>query len=202
MSRASSVDPGVATGPATDAAFPGDEEGPASTTTPVRELALRDGSRVRVGADDVTLLDPAGRVCLRWVDGHLEVSAPAGDVRFLAPSGRIVLEGAEGVELRSPGPIELRAERLRLLGRSIDVAAGVLRQRIDHVTTTARRWELRAGRLLEHARETTRVTEDLSRVEAGRMTTLARGLYQLVSRRTELTSEKDTSIDGERVLLG
>ena len=64
------------------------------------------------------------------------------------------------------------------------------------------RFELTAGRLVEKTRDTFREASDLVQTRAGRMRTLVARGYSLLSSRTALTSKRETSIDGSKILLG
>jgi hypothetical protein len=78
-----------------------------------------------------------------------------------------------------------------------------------HIATTAasiaqkvERYELRAMRIVETARDAFREVADLAQSRIGRVRMLVRDSYSLSAKRTALVSEKETSIDGRRVLLG
>ncbi|KYF76632.1 hypothetical protein BE11_41125 [Sorangium cellulosum] len=71
-----------------------------------------------------------------------------------------------------------------------------------HIAATAGRMEIQAERLIERARDAYREVDGLLQTRARRARSLIREAYQLVSERTSMVSKKETSIDGERVLLG
>jgi hypothetical protein len=62
--------------------------------------------------------------------------------------------------------------------------------------------EVRAERLIERAKDAYLEVDGLLQTRARRARSIIREAYQLVSERTSLVSKKETSIDGERVLLG
>jgi Protein of unknown function (DUF3540) len=201
------------------------------------ETALADGSVIRARDGGAEILDPAGRLVLRYENGAVEIAAPTGDLTLAAPSGKVIVRAAGDVEIEAARDVRQRA------GRSVEVLAGrgasASRLRVGaggtavetprlqvsavktevtsgeatitagRITTVASRltqqveiFELTATRLIEKTRDTFRDAADLSQTRVGRARTIVKNLYALYSGRTAMVSEKDTSIDGTKVLLG
>lgn len=157
------------------------------TEAGARALVLADGSSVREEGMGVAIRDAMGRVVVRYAQGRAEVCAPDGDLVLSAPRGRVRVEGAHGVELSAP-ELELRAGRLVTHARE--------------VLQSAERYEVAAGLVVERAREVLRDVAGLVETRMGRARTLVEGAFSLRARRTDVSSEEETSIDGSRVLLG
>ncbi|MFT3775521.1 MAG: DUF3540 domain-containing protein [Minicystis sp.] len=191
-------------------------EPPATTTIP-----LPDGGAVTVEGGAVAITDAAGRVVVRWADGAAEIVAPAGDLTLAAPAGKVVLRAAKDVEIaagpetKTPqirvGAVETRveAERLDVKADAASLAtaeATVVARRIATTATAivqhVERFELRATRLVEKTRDAFRDAEELAQTRVGRARTIVKEAYALYAKRTSLTSTEDTSIDGNKVLLG
>jgi Protein of unknown function (DUF3540) len=152
-------------------------------------IPVPGGGAVTVDGEGVSIIDPAGRVVVRYRDGQAEIAAPAGDLVLSAPAGRVSVRAAGDVSIEAEGSLVQRA------AGSIDVEGREIRQRADHMETTV-------GRLFERTRETFRETAGLLQTRAGRARTLVRELFSVTSGRTSMASTEETSIDGSRVLLG
>ena len=72
----------------------------------------------------------------------------------------------------------------------------------ERVSTSTGRWDLRAQRITERARDVFRDVESLLQTRAGTIRSIARAGMSLFANRTSIRSKKDTAVDGERVLLG
>jgi hypothetical protein len=144
-------------------------------------LALRDGARAQVRDGALELSDARGRLLFRYVDGHAEVFAPEGDVTLAAPNGKVVLRSGRDVEVEAAG--------------KVTIAAQTLAQRVET-------YELAAGRIYEKARDAFRDVSGLVQTRVGRARTLVSDVYALYSRRTVMVSKNETSVDGERILIG
>jgi hypothetical protein len=187
---------------------------------PVR-IALPDGGAVTVEEGAVTIADAAGRVLVRWQDGAAEILAPAGDLTLAAPAGKVVLRAAREVEIAagpeaaapqiSVGAVETKvtSARLAVASEQADVAVGDAAVVARRIATTAsaivqkvERYELLATRLVEKTRDAFRDATDLAQTRVGRARTIVKDAYALYTKRTSLTSTEDTSIDGNKVLLG
>ncbi|RLB64649.1 MAG: hypothetical protein DRI90_04090 [Deltaproteobacteria bacterium] len=146
-------------------------------------LALKDGGRAELCEDGaLEVRDDVGRLRVRYDGDSATIVADRGDLALEAPNGGVVMRARDDVVVEAGRDIEQRA-------------TGVLRQ-------AASRIDVRAEQLFEKTRDSVRETSALLLTRAGRVRTLVREGYSLLSRRTHIKSEKDTSIDGERVLLG
>lgn len=200
-----------------------------ATSSAAPALALADGSRASVEDGGLALRDAAGQLLLRYAEGHLHLAAPEGDLR-LSARGDIVLEGGADVRVHGPravslgaGPasapstqvtlqprsLQVETERVGLRARIADVAAGsvslvaaVLTTTAERITSNAEHHAVDARHWLTRAEDALHVVRDLVETRAGRARTLVEGTLDVHSRRTNMVSEAETSIDGERVLLG
>ncbi len=147
----------------------------------------------------------AGETCARIEDGALVLRAadgahilrhdPAAGVTHVSSERTVLsIESAERLELRAK---EVSVEAERLVKR-----VGALVTEAEQVATSVDRWELRANRITERARNVFRDVEALLQTRAGTVRTIARAGLSLFANRTSIRSKKDTAIDGERVLLG
>ncbi len=145
-------------------------------------LHTRDGrAEARLSEDgaglSVRYRDDQGqtRLVLQLVprDGLLELRVPAGDLRLCAERGSIAIEAAEQLQVRA---------------RHADWHVGS--------------WHLRASRIRERAETILFEAQGAVHTRAERVRTVARGMVQILSRKTSLRSRDDTLIDGRRVLLG
>jgi hypothetical protein len=157
---------------------------------------------------DLKLAAPHGRVILQ---AATDVSLEAGRDLTQHAARRLELgvnDGAQQLALE-PGRTHLRAGRLEIEAKDSRLATGTVTLMARSIATTAERmahdverYELRAGKLVEKARDTLREVTGLCELKLGRARTVVAGTFGLRTRRTVLESQDDTSIDGKRVLLG
>lgn len=189
------------------------------------KLVLGDGAEARVVDGALELRDKDGGLLVRYHDGAACISAARGDLELSAPNGRVRVHSALDVELDAGRDVvaradrrlelsakrrtsiegerlELRAERIHLASEAIETVAGHIATTAKRVAHNVERWELTAGRLVETSKTAFRDVSDLLQTRAGRARTLIESVYSLRSRRTVMKSEKDTSIDGRKILLG
>ena len=205
-------------------------------------LTLPDGARAElVGGERLELRDRAGRLLVRYADGHAEIAAPAGDLRLSAPQGRVTIDsaldvavragrdvrveatrcfeasaapsGASGaartqlrlepkrVGLESPS-LEVATQRARLATSRATVVAQSIATTAEHVVQKIGKYELVAERLIERTKDTFRDATDLVQMRAGRLRSLVKDVWSVSARRSVLCSKDETSIDGNKVLLG
>jgi len=145
-----------------------------------RSIAAAGGARATVEGETVAIHDAGGALVAAYdgATGELRIAAPR-DLRLAAPAGRVIVEGAS---------IAMKSGDLAVDASSASFAVG--------------QWELRAGRLVERVTDAFRSVDGLLETRAGRLRTLVASTLELMGKRTTITSEKDTRIDGERVLLG
>ncbi len=139
---------------------------------------------------------------------HARIDA-AGDLVLRAPNGKIVLEAGESIELRATeslrieaATVDATADAATLHVRDVSVIADTIRTTADEIATTVGRWELRARRIVERATDAVRSYQGLLHIGAGRVRTVVRENFAIAAKRTSITSQEDTVVDGKRVLLG
>ena len=156
---------------------------------------------------DVVVIDRG--VDAWYVLGALGVArrrhASGGDAQSFC-TGALVATFPEqgGVELRvREGDLTLSAAgRIVFRAGEVETSADVVRTTATEIVTQAGRIEVEAGRIIERAGDTYCHVEGLAELQAGRARTLIADAYQLVAKKTTVTSDEDTIIDGKRVLLG
>jgi hypothetical protein len=122
---------------------------------------------------------------------------------------RIALRAADGALLAvydaETGELELSAPqhlKLRAPGGRISHQAAVLEATAGEARWSVGSWELSAERTVERCRDALIHVEGILETRARRVRTLVDRTLELCARRTSVTSEEDTRIDGKRVLLG
>lgn len=173
--------------------------------------------------------DPASdRAVLHVPSGDLEVSVPQGALRMkardgveLATDGDVRLRGGRSVELeaaRAEGPaariamqpgelsligsvLTVAADRAELLASAIGVKAHLVESHIDRVRNVVKVLDLRAGRIVERAKDVYRETEGLSQTRAGRLRMVAQKTVQIVGEDALLKARDRMKIKGERIHL-
>jgi hypothetical protein len=170
-------------------------------------LRYRDGSAELIAPDgDLVLAAPAGKIVLESAT-DVELRA-ARDIRQV-PGRRATIEAADATLEVSPTGIRSKAPRFDVTAQRSRVAvgeasflAGHVATSAEHIVTEVQRYELTAERLVERSRDTFREVTGLLQEKAGRIRTFVKGVRALYTNRTVMVSKKDTSIDGEKVLLG
>lgn len=167
------------------------------------------------------------RAVLHVPEGDLELVVPAGALRVQARDG-VAIESPEEVALRgrsvrataSPGtPAEAS---LRLEPGEVSIVGSVLTAAADRAEVLAKRaglhahqvethakrarhavdvLEVRAGRIVERAKDVYREVERLSQTRAGRLKLVARTAAQLVGENTLLKARDRMKVKGERIHL-
>lgn len=169
-----------------------------------KTITTPHGARVTVEGDSVAIHSEAGALIASYdsATGELRLCAE-GDLRLSAPHGRAILEGAQGIEVGGGqgrltiqgGDAVIRSESTSIHADRVEVEARVSRWAVAE-------WDLRAERVVERAKNVFRHVDGLLETRAKRLRTLVATTLELRGRRTTVISEKDTRIDGERVLLG
>ena len=127
-------------------------------------LLLPDGARAEIEGGRLELRDAAGRLLVRYEDGHAEIAAPSGDLRLSAPEGRVVIESALDLALRSGRDVNIEVTR------RFEVATPAA---ADSDATT--RLTLDGKRAALHA-PSVEVTSKSARLATSRATLLARSI--------------------------
>jgi hypothetical protein len=131
-----------------------------------------------------------------------------GDLILSSPTGRIVLEAGTALHVRSAGEITVDAESIALSAKQCRADVGEATLFVDSIRRTVNQVVDHIGHLEMRARRVTRDVHDfVDRVRSrhtaiDRLRIVASDAIDLLSRRTTIVSEEDTTIDGKRVLLG
>ena len=164
-------------------------------------LALEDGTTAEVVDDAIELRDGRGRLMVRYADGHAEIHAPSGDLTLAAP-GRVVLRSGSDVKIDAARNLDVEAQSgevklgtAKLVARQVATSATTM---VHHVE----RYQLKAERVVEQAREAFRDVREVLQMRVGRMRTLVREDHTLHAKRNVMVSKEETKVDGERILLG
>lgn len=167
-------------------------------------------AEIAAPSGDLTLAAPRGRVVLRsGLDVEMEA---ARDVRSHA-GRKLVLDagtqkGAPRVELGPEGAtvkardVGVEAQNSRLVTGRATVLAHQIGTTAHQVALHVERYELTATRIVEKTRDVFRDASDLAQTRVGRLRTLVSGMFSVSARRSSITSQDETKIDGKKVLLG
>lgn len=165
---------------------------PAELSVPHYEAAPGDRVLAQRGEEGwfvIGVLGAARRRPLAHVLPGVTATFREGEgVELRATEGDLTLSAPGRVALRADAEIEARAPAIHVEATSMLVQAG--------------RHELCAARVVERAGDVYRHAEGLVETTADRARTLVTGEHDLCAGRTTLTSDADTVVDGERVLLG
>ena len=143
-------------------------------TFPIAERAIQtsSGATATVAGDTISL---------RGADGALVAT-------YDAATGALTLESSGEIQISA-------AKRVRIDTDVLSVNARVAEWAVGH-------WELNTERIVERTKDTFRTAERMLESRAGRARFIVDKLLELSGRRTAISSEEDTHIDGKRVLLG
>ncbi|MCZ7679654.1 MAG: DUF3540 domain-containing protein [Sandaracinaceae bacterium] len=161
-------------------------------------------------------------------DGDLEVSVPQGALRMkardgveIATDGDVRVAGGRSVSLEAaraegpasriamqPGELSLvgsvltaAADRAELLASKLGVRAHRVESHVDRVRNVVKVLDLRAGRIVERAKDVYRETEGLSQTRAGRLRMVAQKAVQIVGENALLKARDRMKVKGERIHL-
>lgn len=167
-----------------------------------------DGEAELVAAEgDLRLSAPHGGIVL---DAAVDVVLTAARDVVQRPKRASVIEtgGATALSVDrrrvavETDALEVSTRTSRLATADATVMARQITTHAERLAMRVERYELSAGRLVERSRDTFREVVGLLQTKAGRTRTLVSGVASLFSERTVMVSKRDTSIDGEKVLLG
>lgn len=157
------------------------------------ELVVPDGA-LRLRARDGVSIDTDGDLALRA--GR---SAVLEAVRGDGPSARIAMQPGELTLVGSV--LTAAADRAELLASRIGVKAHQLESHVDRVRTVASVLDVRAGRIVERAKDVYREVERLSQTRAGRLKMVAKATLHLVGENTLVKARDRMKVKGERIHL-
>jgi hypothetical protein len=189
-----------------------------------REITAEDGTTAAIEEDGaLRLRDREGALIFEHLPGKSVVHV-ADDLEIKA-GGRVAIEGAEGISLRSDGPVKLESREtalhldrdraritselvetdaqradlkigeINLVARTMRTAIHRLRERVEHV-------ERNAGRVVERAREVYVEVEELSQTKAGTLKLIAQEALTIFGGSTTVKAREDVKLKGEKIYLG
>jgi len=173
-------------------------------------FSYRNGSAELVApSGDLRLSAPRGSIKLD-AQGDVEICSSRDVVQRPARRAAIEVQGSGMAKLEvDKKTIRASADELAVVTRRSELATGeatVLARKITtkatEIATVVQRYELTARRIVEKSKEAFRDVQGLLQTKAGRTRTIVEGVCSLFTRRTVMVSDKDTSIDGSKVLLG
>lgn len=164
-------------------------------------LELPDGATARRVGSALELRDASGGLLIRYRDGCAEVHAPRGDVTFeaagdvvLRAGAELRLEASQRVHVTAPEG-EIALTRVRFVAEQVATAVTAVAHRVEQ-------YELEAGRVVERARDVFRDVQGLVQSRFGRARTVVEESHTLHAKRHVIVSQRETTIDGERILIG
>lgn len=142
-------------------------------------------------------LDERGRTfLLRDTQGQLVCE-------FDSVAGRLVVHARGELEVKTPeAALSFKADRIGFEAEEVTLRSSSFSAECERASWKAERWELRAMRIAERALDKLLDVEASVQVRAGRVRSLVGETWELLSRRTRMVSKENTSIDGEKILLG
>lgn len=190
---------------------------PHEITEPHEVIELSDGARAERVGDAIDFKAADGAILLHYEAGKITIAPARGDLELVAPAGRIVMRAALDVTVEAGRDVSHKAGRkLRVDASEIEATSKattlssndttLLTRRLattaENVLVSCSRYEVRATRLVQKAKEMFRDVDDLAQDRLGRVRTIVRDVYSLATRRSVMKSEEETSIDGSQILLG
>lgn len=171
--------------------------------------------RVRFTGDEAEVLAPRD-LTLRSEQGRVVIDA-ATDV-VVSAARDVTQRAGRSVDVASAGGqrLQLGPRVARLVAKAVDVEAREGKLVLDAATVVARSLTTTAERIVEKAERVERLAErlvsraqhaltevaDVCESRLGRVRTVVKGTFDLTTSRTALRSKEQTTIDGERILLG
>lgn len=168
---------------------------------------FRDGEAELMAPEgDLKLCAPNGAVV---IESATDIALHAGRDILHEPSRRVDLRTGDTHLRLDPRKAALRTDTVEVVANKSELTTGAGRLIAEHVQASAQsivtrveRYELEAGRLVERSRDAFREVSDLLQTKSGRVRNFVEGVYATYTGRTVMVSDKDTSIDGQKVLLG
>jgi hypothetical protein len=170
----------------------------------------RDRAVLHAPSGDLELSVPNGELSLRARDG-VKLETP-GDVsiqggrsvnleasRENGPRARIAMQPGELSFVSSV--LTAAADRAEILASKIGARAHFFESHIDRVRQVVKVLDVRAGRIVEHAKDVYRETEGLSQTRAGRLRMVAQKAVQIVGETALVKGRDRVKIRGERIHL-
>jgi hypothetical protein len=171
----------------------------------------RDADRavLHVPEGDLVFAVPQGQLTLEAQRGvHIESEGAIG----IASERAVVLDAQRGEERSSvhlePGKLSLTARvisaaaaRVDLVAHRVGISSHQVETHVDRVLRVVDVLETRAGRIVEHARDSYRESEGLSQTKAGRLRLVAQKAIQVVGENALIKARDRMKIKGEQIHL-
>jgi Protein of unknown function (DUF3540) len=191
------------------------EASPIAIAIPAAAPAIEasDGSRaaleVTASGEAIRVRDGRGRLLFEHLagEGRSVVHVPEGDLDLVVP-GSVRISAGAAITLDSAQQASVTAPRITIKADHADITVGearvtarALETAVDHVLHVVETLEVRAGRVIERARETYREVEGLAQTRAGRLRLVAEETLHLLGRRAQMKAEEDLKLKGEKIYL-
>ncbi len=177
-------------------------QGTSSPKSKPRALVTESGVSAELEGETIVLREKTGTILLRYdaSTGALELHAE-GDLQL--SSGRAVrVKAGTDVHFEAAGSVLTTSTGVSVHAKTADVNIDEGKLVARALTSLVGRLEVRAQRLFEKAGDAYREVDNLLETRAGRMRTLVKGAFRVLSERNELIAQGDSIVDGKRVLLG
>lgn len=159
------------------------------------DLSLRAGGDLSIGAEGVVEIDAGADLRLR---GRGDVQVGSTDLEGALRSSLTLREGRTQLTTDHLGASVDHAD---VAVRELNVVSRTLRTMASRVQTEVELLETRAGRIVEHAKETFRETEGLSQTKAGRLRLVAEKSFTTLAEKVLLKARADMKIKGDKIYL-
>jgi len=132
------------------------------------------------------------------LDDGFSITVKKGNLDFNAQT--MNLRGSN-IALQSNN-LELHALRAKAFIADFSFLGRTFRAHMEAVKIVAHTVSSVADRIIQRARQSYRLIEDLDQVKAGRISSIARGVLFMKGKRSSLMAENKVKIDGEKIHLG
>ena len=174
-------------------------------------VRYEDGhAEIAAPAGDLRLTAPKGRVV---IESALDVALKSGrDVRVetsrrfevsaQADAGGSTLSlDPKRVSLSAPH-VEVTSKSARLATSRATIFARTIATTAEQIAQKVVKYELTAERIVERTQDAFRDASGLAQMRVGRFRAIVKDVFSMNARRTVLLSKDETTIDGEKILLG
>ena len=98
--------------------------------------------------------------------------------------------------------LDLHSSRAKAFIADVSVVGRTFQAHMEAVKIVANTVSNIADRIIQRARQSYRLIEDLDQIKAGRISSIAQGVPFMKGKRSSLMAEKKVKIDGEKIHLG
>lgn len=170
-------------------------------------IAFENGhAAIRAPRGDLKLSAPHGR--LEIEAGH-DIALKASRDVLLSAERQMEMVSGKSLFRQDPSSMAFTSANLLLQAEEAKLNLGRASLVADRVTSAVQRvahrideYQLDTQRIVERSESTYREVRDVLQQRIGRMKTRVDGVLNWRSKRTVMLSDEETSIDGERILLG